>query len=119
MQRRPKDRPLMKDLKSHPLFKTNKINFEKLMKRELQPPHKMKIDESCIKAIEGKLIQGYVENIYKYVLPDNLVAQFDPRFTQEPPSLSPSTPQDAVTADEDRHFREFNWTAPTAFDKVQ
>ena len=73
MARRPKDRPLMKDLKSHQIFKTNGINWEKLAKRELAPPAKMKMDESCIKAIEGKLVSGPVDNIYKYVLPDNLV----------------------------------------------
>lgn len=119
MQRRPKDRPLMKDLKKHKIFKTNKIDFEKLKRREVPPPHKIKIDEACIKAIEGRLVNGPVDNIYKYVFPDNLVAHFDPRFTQEPPLIAPSTAQDGVTAEEDKHFREFNWTAPWAFDKVK
>ena len=107
----------MRDLKNHQIFKANKINFEKLAKREMNPPHKVKIDETCLKALEGRLVSGPVDNIYKYVLPDNLVIHFDARFTQQPPTLAPSTPQDGVTAEEDRHFKEFNWTAPWAFDK--
>ena len=109
----------MKDLKNHPLFKSNKIDFDKMKRREVPPSHKMKIDETCIKAIEGRLVNGSVDNIYKYVLPDNLVAHFDPRFTQEPPTLVPSTQQDGVTAEEDKYFKEFNWTSPRAFDKVR
>lgn len=50
----------------------------------------MRVEEACVKAIEGRLVQGKVDNIYKYVLPDNLVAHFDSRFTQEPPTLAAS-----------------------------
>lgn len=71
--RRPKDRPLMRELRSHPIFAKNGIDWDKIQKREMQPPHKMKIDESCVKAVEGKLVQGHVDNIYKFVLPDMLV----------------------------------------------
>lgn len=117
MQRRPKDRPLASELRGHPLFAKNGIDWERLAQRKLPPPHRMKIDDACVRAVEGRLVQGHVDNIYRYVLPDSLVAHFDPRFTREPPTLAPSTPQDAVTAEEDACFREFCWTAPYAFDR--
>ncbi|KAH0575922.1 Kinase, AGC Akt [Spironucleus salmonicida] len=113
MQRRPKDRPTMAELRDFELFQG--VNWEKLARREVPPPQKIKIEENCIKAVEGRLAQNSGDSIYKYIMPDNLVAHFDPRFTQEPPTLAPSTAQDGVTAEEDKNFREFNWTSPDAF----
>ena len=46
----------MKDLHKHKLFKKHGIDFELIRKRKVDPPNRMKIEENCLKAIEGRLL---------------------------------------------------------------
>ncbi|TNJ26358.1 Kinase, AGC Akt [Giardia muris] len=118
LARRPKDRLNFEAIRKHRVFLKHKIDFDKLFHKEITPPFKPKLDPSCVLAIDGKLVKNPADNVYKYVSPDALVVNFDPRFTSEPPSLTSSTPADGVSIEEDKFFKEFAWTAQDAFDKV-
>uniref|UniRef100_A0A0R3RFI3 Ribosomal protein S6 kinase n=1 Tax=Elaeophora elaphi TaxID=1147741 RepID=A0A0R3RFI3_9BILA len=74
----------VKQIKSHPFFDT--INWEKLYRREVQPPFK----PSCT--------------------PSNHTRCFDPEFTKKSPNDSPALPPSA-TAHE--LFRGFSYVAPS------
>eukprot|EP00768_Dysnectes_brevis_P002661 gnl/Dysnectes_brevis/1965_a2259_1334.p1 GENE.gnl/Dysnectes_brevis/1965_a2259_1334~~gnl/Dysnectes_brevis/1965_a2259_1334.p1 ORF type:complete len:834 (+),score=269.58 gnl/Dysnectes_brevis/1965_a2259_1334:221-2722(+) len=95
LQRRPEMRlgsSSFEEVKAHPVFALHNINWDTLPLKQTQPPFRLKISTS------------------------SPVANFDSRFTSQPPRMSPSKPGDSVTSEEDKLFREFGWTAPDAFD---
>lgn len=117
LSRRPKDRPNFEEIKKHEVFRKNKIDFDKLYRKEIQPPFKPKLEQACILAVDGKLLKNPLDNVYRYIAPEALVVNFDAKFTSESPILPPSTQSDSVSIQEDKNFKDFAWTAQDAFDK--